>query len=357
MLLRVLFLADTHLGFDLPLRPRIRRRRRGEDFLANYHRALEPALAGEADLVVHGGDVFHRPRVPASLVHQAFEPLKRIADSGVPVFVVPGNHERSLIPHSRLAAHPGIHLFDRPRSFGLEVRGARVRLFGFPYQRKVRRTFPGLLRQMDLEGATADISLLCVHHCFEGSRVEGYTFRNAPDVVRGMDVPGCVGAILTGHIHRHQVLHKDLTGRSLGAPVFYPGSVERTSFAERREPKGYLHLGFTPGGAGGRVAGWRFQELPARPMIVRELNPAIHGPADLAREIDGMVADSPPNAVLRLRVRGYVPEEARPLLAAARLRARSPDTMNLDVVYPDEGRRTRAGRVSGAPVSPEPLLL
>ena len=86
MSIRVLFLSDTHLGFDLPARPRVKRRRRGHDFLANYHRALEPALAGDVDLLVHGGDVFHRPRVPPSLVYQAFEPLVRVADAGVPVF-------------------------------------------------------------------------------------------------------------------------------------------------------------------------------------------------------------------------------------------------------------------------------
>jgi hypothetical protein len=31
-LIRVLLMTDTHLGFDLPLRPRIKRRRRSPDF-------------------------------------------------------------------------------------------------------------------------------------------------------------------------------------------------------------------------------------------------------------------------------------------------------------------------------------
>ncbi len=56
-MLRVLLLADTHLGFDLPWKPRVERRRRGPDFFANYRRALAPARRGEVDLVVHGGDV------------------------------------------------------------------------------------------------------------------------------------------------------------------------------------------------------------------------------------------------------------------------------------------------------------
>ena len=62
--LRVLLLADTHLGLDLPLRPRVDRRRRGPDFFANTARALEPALRGEVGLVVHGGDLLYRSHRP-----------------------------------------------------------------------------------------------------------------------------------------------------------------------------------------------------------------------------------------------------------------------------------------------------
>ena len=53
---RILLLADTHLGFDAPLRPRVERRRRGDDFFRNTRLALEPALRGEVDLVLTGAD-------------------------------------------------------------------------------------------------------------------------------------------------------------------------------------------------------------------------------------------------------------------------------------------------------------
>ena len=64
-MVRILFLADTHLGFDLPLHPRVERRRRGDDFFANFRLALEPALRGEVNLVLHGGDIFFssQPRI------------------------------------------------------------------------------------------------------------------------------------------------------------------------------------------------------------------------------------------------------------------------------------------------------
>ena len=35
-IIRILLIVDTHPGFDLPFRPRIKRRRRGPDFFANF---------------------------------------------------------------------------------------------------------------------------------------------------------------------------------------------------------------------------------------------------------------------------------------------------------------------------------
>ena len=336
MPVRVLFLSDTHLGFDLPMRPRIRRRRRGHDFLANYQRALAPALAGDVDLVIHGGDVFHRPKVPPSLAYQAFEPLKRIADRGVPVFVVPGNHERSRIPHARFAAHPGIEVFADPCTFRLQVDGVRVALAGFPYARKVRRDFGALMRSTGWCRDDADVSVLCVHHCFEGATVgpSDYTFRTAPDVVRGSDIPEGFAAVLTGHVHRHQVLTKDLLGRALAAPVFYSGSVERTAFAEMDEAKGFLLLDLEAdeAGSGGRLVRWRFETLPARPMVLRELVVHRTPPAALQRWVEASVGEAPADAVLRLRIRGSIPASAREALTAARLRAMAPPSMNVELL-------------------------
>src|SRR3954466_3607958 len=128
-------LADSHLGFDLPTRARVGRRRRGYDFLANYAAALEPALHGEVDIVVHGGDVFDRPSIAPTTAYQAYEPLRRIADLGIPVFIVPGNHERSLLRHPPFGSHPLIHIFDAPRTFTWTVREAAIGLSGFPYER------------------------------------------------------------------------------------------------------------------------------------------------------------------------------------------------------------------------------
>jgi len=352
MPVRILLLADTHLGFDLPLKPRVCRRRRGPELLANYHRALEPALAGEVDLVVHAGDVFHRARIPHTLVVQAFEPLRRIADGGIPVVVVPGNHERSCIPHARFALHRGIHVFDRPRTFRVAVGGLRVALLGFPYERRdVRLRFAGLVEATGWRASKEDLALLCVHHCFEGATVgpQGYTFRNAPDVIRCGDIPREVAAVLTGHVHRHQVLTRDLAGRALPAPVLYPGSTDRTAFAEMGEAKGYVLLEVGEGRerGGARVGRWRFHELPTRPMALEDVDAEGVSAAGLARRVAAALERAPADAVLRLRVHGRVRGDAWEVLSAARLRSLALPTMNVDVLFVDEPRRVRRAAATG----------
>ena len=258
--IRVLLLADTHLGL-------------AEEHFTVFERALQPAFRGEVDLVVHGGDVLFRSRVKPGLVWRAFQPLKRVADAGVPVVVVPGNHERSAIPFPLLAAHPGIHILDRPRTIALHIRGVDVAVAGFPCERdEVRDRFAELLGRTDFGTVRSEIRLLCLHQSVEGATVgpAGFVFRARPDVIPGRAIPSGFAAVLAGHIHRHQVLRSDLRGRPLGAPVFYPGATERTSFAERGEAKGYVTLELEPSADGaGSVRRWAFHPLqcvqPERP--------------------------------------------------------------------------------------------
>lgn len=233
MSIRILLIADTHLGL-------------GEEHFSAYARALEHAR--DVDLVVHGGDVLYRSRVKPGLVFRAFEPLKRIADGGVPVVVVPGNHERSAIPYPLLAMHPRIHIFDRPRTFQLRVNDTTVAISGFPCERNgIRERFATLL---DACGAPeADIRLLALHQSVEGAQVGpvNFTFRDGPDVIPRRVIPRRFAAVLAGHIHRHQLL-------DAGAPVFYPGATERTSSAEIGETKGCVKLTLDRKG----VRSWEF---------------------------------------------------------------------------------------------------
>jgi DNA repair exonuclease SbcCD nuclease subunit len=338
-LIRILLIADTHLGFDLPLRPRIKRRRRGLDFFANFERALMPALKGKVGAVVHGGDVLYRRKVPARLVEMAFEPLKQVADSGIPVYLVPGNHERSTVPHGHLAAHPNIYLFDRPRTYHLQTASGSLALAGFPFVRTgIRKDFLTRLGQTGWQHTQADTHVLCIHQSVDGAVVGpvGYTFRYAHDVIRTNDIPPGFAAVLAGHIHRFQVLKKDLKGKPLNAPVFYPGSIERTSFAEKDEPKGYLILEFEASGiSAGTLRNWNFHELPARPMIQLDLHAAAMNSSQIQSWIQSRLYEIPADSVVKLKVHGKISAEAMAVIRAPVLRALAPSTMNIDATLVD----------------------
>ncbi|NIM94621.1 MAG: metallophosphoesterase [Anaerolineales bacterium] len=333
---RILLVADTHLGFDLPFRPRIHRRRRGKDFFSNFDVALQPAMRGEVDLVVHGGDLFFRSKVPAALVEMSMAPLIRVAESGVPVCLVPGNHERSRIPLYLWGTHPNLHILDSPRTFHFQIRDMSVALAGFPFKRLIRDAFVQLVSETNHRDNQADLRILCIHQTVEGSRVgpSDYVFRRGPDVITGSDIPSGFAAVLSGHIHRSQMLTHDLAGIPLASPVIYPGSVERTSFAERNEEKHYVLLDFMSNrDSGGDLRQVDFVPLPARPMVKLDLKvDGLHGES-LEEFLKDQFKAIDPEAVLRLHIHGPVSSEAMLKLNAKHLRSIAPPTMNVSIRF------------------------
>ena len=330
-MIKVLLLADTHLGFDLPSRPRVEKRRRGPDFFTNTRLALEPARCGQVDLVVHGGDLLYRSKVPPGLVIQALEPLLEVADRGVPVVLVPGNHERSSLPYPLLASHANLHILDQPKTVELELNETRLAVGGFPCEREnIRDRFSGLVAECGVLGARADLRFLCLHQTVEGSRVKGYTFRSGAEIIRGRDIPTGLAAVFCGHIHRSQVLTRDLAGNRLAAPVLYPGSVERTSFAEQDEPKGYLILEFeAESSSGGRLERSEFRDLPARPMFALTIDATGLGPEVLENEIREKLGRRQADAVVHLRIEGDLQPDSGRVIRAANLRRLHPVTMTV----------------------------
>jgi len=131
-----------------------------------------------------------------------------------------------------------------------------------PRERPGLTSFRGL-EQFHLRGDANGVG-----YCIAGAKPYALEFSNAADVICLRDVPSEFSAVLSGHIHRHQVLITDLERRPVRVPVLYPGSIERTSFAEMEEQKGYLLLRLDATTPRSDIQ-WEFRPLPARPMIRR----------------------------------------------------------------------------------------
>ena len=268
MVARILFFSDTHLGFDYPVRTSGRSsRRRGGQFFENFESALEHG-ASNCDLIIHGGDFFHRSQPHPVVTDRAYMTLAAAASAGPPIVIVPGNHERSVLPPSLWLAHPNLYIVDRPRALSFDVGDQTIEIVGVPNIREAR----GAIRRA-LEGvertAGADYRILVIHQAVDGSTVgpSDFTFRYRADTVARAELKG-FDVVLSGHIHRHQIL--------AGAPpVIHCGSTERTSRAELAEQKGFctIELMATPATITDGVA---FHPLPMTPIPD---NPWRHRPA------------------------------------------------------------------------------
>lgn len=335
--IRILFLSDTHLGFDLPVKPRTKRRRRGIDFFKNYEIALQPAFSNQVDLVIHGGDLFYRSRIPKLLINMAFEPLIKIAECGIPVFIVAGNHERSFVQQSMFDKHKNIHVFNQLQSIVFKIRNINVQITGFPCIRKnIRNEFGKKIEQINYSfNKIEHIHILCMHQAIEGAQVgiQNYTFRTNHDTIKGVDIPGDFAAILSGHIHRRQVLIHDLNNSQLKSNVYYSGSIERTSFAEKNETKGYLILECEPSNKGGEIKNHKFVDLPSRPMQELILNVKNPSKKEILNQIIVKTRKLDANSILRLKIIQKDKSAGVDLPKIEEIRRVIPDTININYKF------------------------
>jgi len=332
---RIRFFSDTHLGFDYPIKPRIDRRRRGKDFFDNFYRILNGSADSNIDLLVHGGDLFFRNRVHPKIIDLVYGALFEFADRGVPIVIVPGNHERSKLPESLYLSHPNIHVFARPMTFPFRIRDTQVAVSGFPFERdNIKGRFRNRLDQTGWQEAGGDIRLLCLHQAVEGARVGpvNYTFRSGLDVIRFQDLPDGFQAILAGHVHRQQVLTDRRRSSRAARRVIYAGSTERTSFAEKDEDKGFFDITFNPNGADQwEIGSFGFKRLPVRPMadiiIDRNLDSR-----ELESFLSARISQLDQDSIVRIKGNGKpVDTDIKQKLTVEFLKRMFPATMNVEL--------------------------
>lgn len=324
-MLKIVFFADTHLGVDYPINPKIERRRRGEDFFVNYQKVLEFAIEQKADLVLHGGDLFFRSKVPAPIVDRAYDILYDFAENEIPFIIVPGNHERSELPTSILMNHRNIHIFGEPKTMFFEKQNAVIGITGFPNIRNgIKLQYPHIFTKATEGNPEADIKLMLMHQAIQESQIEGYTFRYGIDVLPLEFLPNDYQAILSGHIHRAQIFHYYQNGKHI--PVIYPGSTERTSIVEMAEEKGFYELIFEEIDDKWKLTETNFHILPTRPMVRIDITKLTEDESVLRNLLEAELGKIDQNSVVRLRCE--IPQ-TRKLLTAKLLRELTPDTMTL----------------------------
>lgn len=318
----ILLFSDTHVGFDHPPSGRpTKNNRRGPDFFKNFKKIISKAIELKVHYLIHCGDVFEKQNVPAFLVDQTYAEFLKAAQAGIKLIIVPGNHERSVLPPSLFLNHENIHIFDASRTFSFPG----VSVSGFPYYKgDIRSLFPSYRQKLESNLQTDQFNILCVHHAIDGVKAghQFFEFRNRKDTLDIDHLPGAFDLILSGHIHKYQQMQAtNHSGSQI--PIIYSGSTERTMFDEIDEIKGYHTFEIQ-----GKNFEHQFHSIYTRPMHRINLKSESINSEQIAGLLSERMADFEKDAIVQL-----LAEEEEMLYELSRLKTNGffADTMNVTI--------------------------
>jgi len=112
-------------------------------------------------------------------------------------------------------------------------------------------------------------------------------------------MPQNSAAVLSGHIHRRQILY---SGK---VPVIYAGSIERTSFSEKDEQKGFYEIDFAPDPNENKQ--WLIEKIKSLPLAARPMTDVYlngeHSKGEIKKSIMKQTAALPLDSIIRLRLK------------------------------------------------------
>jgi len=301
------------------------------------------AIEATVDLVVVAGDLFERPKPTPTEYGALLGPLDRVLDAGIPVVMIPGNHDLPMSAKESDALEPlrGRHdslmIFSGPEVIRLTLRSGQIlQVAVLPYPRRsaialqladltvplsqfgqrMIRALEAILDAFRDELDPTLPSILVVHPTVTGAAFSEAQ-PNVPVEVPSIGAEAFRGFTYTamGHIHKRQTFsNASPMDESFPYYAHYPGSMDRRDFGEEKEPKSWDLVtleegpGFPPSHLF-RVTKLEPQPLPAR--IFRTLSPGDVRQLDLeAADLARLLADQP-----ILRVKGHVtPAEAEEIL-------------------------------------------
>lgn len=247
MTFRIAFMADTHLGY----RARVRNNEKGVNIrVQDGYDALKEITYDilhsdvKIDLVLHGGDITHTSQPSIRDIVTANFYFRKIADSGIPIIGIGGNHDTSDIK----AELPSVAAFHDPE------RG--IRMIYKPYE-KIQLADGLVLHGLshhglhvddapDVKVNNQDVNIFTAH----GAALDpaNKTLLRCMDSPREQIIPvelitdGLFDSILLGHYHsRHAVGDPSLN-------TWYSGSTVRRGFTDEPGARGWMLVEIEPDG-------------------------------------------------------------------------------------------------------------
>lgn len=237
---RIAHLSDLHLGYRATRKVDENGVNvREMDGYTAFQELVDSVLAHDVDVVIVAGDIFHTPTPSVRSVLFAQEQFRRLADAGIRVYMLAGNHDtkdvRSDIAASKL-------LDDRDRGIFSDVEPLAVHRIhdDITLHMISHHAYTEQGDTMNRISTENGINILSTH----GSVIDPITSMRlkTEDSPREIVIPDTTlydhgwDYVLLGHIHERGWIEPVSKGDAPG--VFYNGSLIRRGFADKECPLG-----------------------------------------------------------------------------------------------------------------------
>lgn len=348
------------------------------DFLVTFDWAVDYAIMRKVDLVLFTGDAY-KNRDPSQTHQREFaRRIARLADAGIPVFLIVGNHDLPHVANRATAleifptlAVANVTVASSMETYCIETASGPLQIVALPWIRIGQFMAREETRDMTLEEITREVearlaghlqeevdalkpgipALLAAHVTVSGSKVgseRSMMLGNDHVLSLGTVANQAFDYVALGHIHKHQVLTQN-------PPVVYPGSIQRIDFSEEHDPKGFMLIELDETKPRGeRNVTIEFVEVDARPMLTIDVTTRPgEDPTDAAMEVLGKyVGEGLERSIVRVRI--AMEAEQEPAFSEARVRQALTSAYHLAGVERQvhRERRTRLGSDDAEKISP-----
>ena len=320
--MKILHCADIHLGYETHgrLDTATGLNTRLLDFRRCFDALVERAVSERVDLFLFCGDAYRTADPTPTQQKQFAEAMRPIAEAGIPVVMIVGNHDHpvsfgkasSVDIFGVLGGH--VEVFAQPtfcapgQEHGpIETLAGPLQLVALPWPIRSKiltreehraksphevRTFIEDFYTDFVQKCAADIdptmpAVVAAHLTVQGSDLGGSEraslIAHEPTFTAAQLTPLAPGGrpafdyVALGHIHRYQDRNRDAFERGEGPPVVYSSSIERISFKEYDDRKGFVLVDIKAGetaaeGGGGKTTRYEFVDTPARRFVPIEVD-------------------------------------------------------------------------------------
>ncbi len=259
--MNILHVSDTHLGYAAYRKANEEGINQRElDVYNSFKRFVDYAIKEKPDLIIHAGDLFDSVRPNNRAITFTLKQFVKLSKNNIPVVLISGNHEH---PKLKETGHI-FSIFDhieniypiykeKYEKIDLKIDGKEITIHTIP-QNNSKKLFEKELKKLR-PGEKSDFNIFVAHGSVTG--VQEFTMNEFNELI----IPARILSrdfdyIALGHFHKYSKLAKN---------AFYSGSIERLTFTEANEKKGFIKLDLSKKGLK-----TEFVEIETRDMIDSE---------------------------------------------------------------------------------------